>query len=62
VCAAGRSRAHTRDRSPIAIASYLGKSGRFDRAIADFAPEYADQNDRDYEALAAAARDSREAA
>ena len=31
----------------------------FDRAIADFAEAYADQNERDYAALAAAARDGR---
>jgi Uncharacterized protein conserved in bacteria (DUF2252) len=35
----------------IAIASYLGKSRTFDQALADFAEVYADQNERDYEAL-----------
>ena len=38
----------------IAIASYLGKGGAFDRAPADFAVPYADQNERDYEAFAVA--------
>ncbi len=38
----------------IAIASYLGKGDTFDRAIADFAIAYADQNERDYEAFTAA--------
>jgi hypothetical protein len=32
----------------IALAAYLGKSDRFDQAIADFAEAYAEQNDRDY--------------
>ena len=35
----------------IAIASYLGNGDTFDRAIAQFAEAYADQNERDYEAL-----------
>ena len=51
-CAAGRSRARTRGAatgSP--IASYLGRGDAFDRAIADFAAAYADQNERDYQAL-----------
>jgi uncharacterized protein DUF2252 len=33
------------------MASYLGKSRTFDQALADFAEVYADQNERDYEAL-----------
>ncbi len=45
------ARAHARSGDRIAIASYLGKSDTFDRAIATFAETYADQNDRDYEAL-----------
>ena len=35
----------------IAIASYLGNGDTFDRAIAQFAESYADQNERDYAAL-----------
>ena len=38
----------------IAIAKYLGKSDRLDRAVADFAAAYADQNESDYQALRAA--------
>ncbi|NUN66832.1 DUF2252 family protein (plasmid) [Pseudanabaena biceps] len=30
---------------------YLGQSNTFDRAIANFAVAYADQNDRDYQQL-----------
>ena len=35
----------------IAIASYLGVNDRFEQAIADFALLYADQAERDYEAV-----------
>ena len=47
-----RGALHTRvaDQT-VQIASYLGKSDKFDRAMADFAETYADQNDRDYESL-----------
>ena len=43
----------------IAIASYLGGSDVFDRAIAEFAAAYADQNERDFEALTEAAASGR---
>jgi uncharacterized protein (DUF2252 family) len=45
------ARAHARSGDTIAISSYLGKSDTFDRAVADFAETYADQNERDYKAL-----------
>ena len=45
------ARAHARSGDRVAIASYLGKSDVFDQAIADFAETYADQNERDYNAL-----------
>ena len=48
------ARAHARSGDRIAIASYLGKSEAFDRAVAAFAETYADQNERDYKALKAA--------
>ena len=35
----------------IAIGAYLGNGDSFDKAIARFAAAYADQNDRDYQAL-----------
>ncbi len=59
MCGATLARAHARSGDWIAIASYLGKSDRFDEAIADFATAYADQNERDYEALVAAVRSGR---
>ncbi|MGW0763474.1 DUF2252 family protein, partial [Streptomyces sp. NPDC002814] len=40
-------------------AAYLGGSDRFDRALTGFAQAYADRNERDFEALAAAARSGR---
>ncbi len=51
ICGATLARAHARSGDRIAIASYLGKSEVFDDAIADFATAYADQNERDYQAL-----------
>ena len=62
ICGATLARAHARWGDRIAIASYLGKGDVFDRAIADFSAAYADQNERDYEALARAVRSGRLAA
>ena len=45
------ARAHALSGDRIAIASYLGKSDVFDRAVADFAIAYADLNERDHAAL-----------
>ncbi len=59
VCAATLARAHARWGDRIAIASYLGKGDTFDRAIADFSAAYADQNERDYAAFAAAVKSGR---
>jgi uncharacterized protein (DUF2252 family) len=54
ICGATLARAHARWGDRIAISSYLGKGDVFDRAIADFSVAYADQNERDYAAFAAA--------
>ncbi len=51
VCGWTLARAHARSGDRIAIASYLGSSDAFDRAIADFSAAYADQNQPDYAAL-----------
>jgi uncharacterized protein (DUF2252 family) len=59
ICAATLARAHARWGDRIAIASYLGKGDAFDRAIADFSAAYADQNERDYAAFAAAVKSGR---
>ena len=45
------ARAHARSGDRVAIAAYLGKSDTFDKALATFAETYADQNERDYQAL-----------
>jgi uncharacterized protein (DUF2252 family) len=54
VCGATLARAHARWGDRIAIAAYLGGGDVFDEAIADFSSRYADQNERDYEAMVAA--------
>ncbi len=59
VCGWTLARAHARSGDRIAIASYLGTSDVFERAIAEFASAYADQNERDYQALADAAKEGR---
>lgn len=59
LCGAGLARAHARSGDPVAIAAYLGGSDRFDRALAAFAQAYADQNERDADALAAAVASGR---
>jgi uncharacterized protein (DUF2252 family) len=51
LCGWALARAHARTGRAPMIAGYLGSSGRFDRAIARFADEYADQNDDDHERL-----------
>ena len=59
ICAATLARAHARWGDRIAIASYLGKGDTFDQAIADFSAAYADQNEKDYQAFAAAVKSGR---
>jgi uncharacterized protein (DUF2252 family) len=51
LCGWTLARAHARSGDRIAIASYLGGSDVFDKAIAKFATAYADQNERDHQAL-----------
>ncbi|MEY9968731.1 uncharacterized protein (DUF2252 family) [Streptacidiphilus sp. MAP12-16] len=51
LCGATLARAHARSGDRIAIAAYLGRSDVFDRAVARFATAYADQNERDHQAL-----------
>ncbi|RZS63501.1 uncharacterized protein (DUF2252 family) [Agromyces ramosus] len=59
VCGETLARAHARSGDRVAIASYLGHADRFDRAIGEFARDYADQNDRDYAAFVAAVQSGR---
>jgi len=57
MCGWTLARAHARSGDRIALAAYLGGSPAFDNAIADFAEAYADQNEADYAAFQAAAKD-----
>jgi uncharacterized protein (DUF2252 family) len=59
MCGATLARAHARSGDWIAIAAYLGKGDVFDRAVADFSSAYADQNERDHQALVRAVRTGR---
>jgi hypothetical protein len=59
ICGWTLARAHARSGDRIAIAAYLGSGEKFDHAIADFAEAYADQNDRDFDALKGAAENGR---
>jgi uncharacterized protein (DUF2252 family) len=56
LCGWTLARAHARSGDRIAIASYLGNSDSFDRAILEFSKAYAEQNDRDYKELDAAVK------
>ena len=51
LCGWSLARAHARSGDRIAIAAYLGGSDVFDQAITRFAAAYADQNERDQQAL-----------
>jgi len=51
LCGWTLARAHARSGDSVAIAAYLGRGPAFDEAVADFAETYADQNERDFEAL-----------
>ena len=59
LCGATLARAHARSGDRIAIAAYLGSGDSFDRALASFAESYADQNERDHQALLDAVRAGR---
>jgi len=59
MCGWTLARAHARSGDRIAISAYLGKGGSFDQALAEFAVAYADQNERDYQALVVAVKDNR---
>ena len=59
LCGWTLARAHARSGDRIAIASYLGNGDSFDRAIVEFSKAYAEQNERDYQQLAAAVESGR---
>jgi uncharacterized protein (DUF2252 family) len=59
ICAWTLARAHACSGDRIAIAGYLGRSDRFEQALADFAETYADQNESDFHELELAERTGR---
>jgi hypothetical protein len=59
LCGWALALAHAKSGDPAAIAGYLGKSEGMDDAIARFAAAYADQTDRDYDAMVKAAKQQR---
>jgi len=59
LCGWALARGHARSGQRLAIASYLGVSDRFERAIGDFAVAYADQAERDHAALLNAIKQGR---
>jgi uncharacterized protein (DUF2252 family) len=59
LCAGTLARAHARSGDRFAMSAYLGNSDNFEKALAKFAESYADQNERDYEAFAAACKSGR---
>jgi uncharacterized protein (DUF2252 family) len=59
VCGWVLARAHARSGEPSVISGYLGKGEFFDEAIADFSVLYADQAERDHDAMVKAVRAGR---
>ncbi len=59
LCGWTLARAHARSGDAIAIAAYLGGSDVFDQAITQFADAYADQNERDHDAVLQAVKSGR---
>jgi uncharacterized protein (DUF2252 family) len=55
LCGWTLARAHARTGDRFAIAAYLGGSGKFEQAVADFGVSYAGQTEHDHAALADAA-------
>jgi Uncharacterized protein conserved in bacteria (DUF2252) len=54
VCGWTLARAHARSGDRVALAAYLGNGPAFDHAVQEFAGSYADQNERDHQALVSA--------
>ena len=58
-CGRVLARAHANSGDPAMISGYLGSSDTFDRAVADFAVAYADQNEADHAVFLKAIRAGR---
>lgn len=59
VCSACLARAHARTANAACISGYIGKGDSFCEAVTDFAVAYADQTERDYQALKNAVKSGR---
>lgn len=59
LCGWTLARSHARSGDRIAIYGYIGKGKVFENAMVDFSIAYADQNERDYQALVVAVKDKR---
>jgi uncharacterized protein (DUF2252 family) len=58
-CGQVLARAHCRSGDAVLLSAYMDDGGAFEDAIADFAVAYADQTERDHQALLAAVRGGR---
>lgn len=59
LCAWALALAHAKSGDAAMISGYIGKSDKLEKAMVNFAFEYAKQNEKDYKALAAAAKSKR---
>ena len=59
LCGWGLALAHAKSGDPAMISGYIGKSDEFVETIVHFAGTYAEQTERDYDTLVAAAKDGR---
>jgi uncharacterized protein (DUF2252 family) len=59
LCGYALARAHAKSGDAATLTGYLGSSGAFDEAVADYALAYADQVEKDYESFQAAVRAGR---
>jgi uncharacterized protein (DUF2252 family) len=58
-CGRALALSHARSGTPAMLSGYMGNSDTFDRAVAAFSIAYADQAEKDHEALARAVRSSK---
>jgi uncharacterized protein (DUF2252 family) len=59
LCGQALARAHVRSGDAVVLSGYMGTSSSFENALADFSVAYAEQNERDHEALVEAVREGR---
>ena len=59
ICGRTLARGHARSGDAVTIGAYLGSGDAMDRALADFAERYADQNELDYAAVSTAVKTGR---